>query len=400
MPADLQQCLAAVLLYLYRQRCLQISVMFRQRDRHLYLHIPYCAHKCPYCDFNSIADRDAEQDDYVTALLQDMQALRGRRYRTLFIGGGTPTHLRVDLLERLLQGIRELILLTDDYEWTCEANPGSSDTSKLELLQRYGVNRLSVGVQSTHAQHLHTLERQHDVQQAHDAISAARILFPRVSCDLIFGLLGQTDRELQQDMDFIEEHGLQHASLYHLTIESGTAFHARQQRGQLTEIDEERSWQMFQLVSKRLQALGLRAYETSNYASPGHECLHNLAYWEQRDYDAAGAGAVSTINGLRQTRLKHPGQYIAAVQDGRPPVWKTEQLSLNDLITEAWMLGLRLHSGVRIQHLQQLGDPETRWRPLLQPLLDGGLVEETQDCIALSSSGRPLQDHITAQLMP
>jgi oxygen-independent coproporphyrinogen-3 oxidase len=367
--------------------------------RSLYLHIPYCAAKCPYCDFNSIAGRHDEHAAYVEALLTEVRRLPPGPYNTLFIGGGTPTSLAPALLERLLSGLRQHLLLAEGYEWTCEGNPGSADATVFRILAQHGVNRLSLGVQSTHDHHLRTLGRVHDAAQAERALAAAVAAVPRVSADLIFGLPDQTMAELDADLQLYQRHGLRHASVYHLAYEPGTEFTARLKRGELHEIDPETSRAQFERVAAGLAALGLTAYETSNFAAPGQECRHNLAYWHLDDYHAAGAGAVSTVAGVRSTRHKHPAQYIAAIATG-PAVAQCETIAPRDRLREAWMLGLRLAAGVDGDLLRRLGDDEARWRPIAQPLVDLGILRPTSTGVAITAAMRHLQDEITVRLMP
>jgi len=367
---------------------------------HLYLHIPYCTAKCPYCDFNSISGREDEFAAYVDALLCEVLTLPTGPYTTVFIGGGTPTRLPATLLARLLAGVRAHITLADDCEVTCEANPGSADAERFAVLAEHGVNRISLGVQSTHDHHLRFLGRVHDAAQAERAIAWARAAVPRVSADLIIGLPGHTTDELRADLALYRRHDLDHASVYHLAIEPGTEFHARRARGDLTEIDAARSRELFALAWDGLDALGLHAYETSNFARSGQESRHNLAYWHQRDYHAAGAGAVSTLARLRTTRLKHPGQYIAALTAGVDHAAVRERLDDRAVLAEAWMLGLRLTEGIALDRLAVLGDPPTRWRARADALITEGLVEEHDRHLRLTRQGRPVQDEVTIYLMP
>lgn len=367
---------------------------------HLYLHVPYCAAKCPYCDFNSIAGRDDEHAAYVDALLDEVARLPRGPYATLFIGGGTPTMLGAGLLARLLSGVRRHIVLADGYEWTCEANPGSSDSARFAILAEHGVNRISLGVQSTHERHLRFLGRVHDAADADRAIAAACAAVPRVSADLMFGLPGQTVAEVEADLALYRRHGLGHASVYHLAFEPGTEFHARRSRGEMAEIDGDASHALIDLVADRLAGLGLEAYETSNFARPGQECRHNLAYWHLADYQAAGAGAVSTLGGVRLTREKHPAAYIAAIGAGGDAAWKREELSRLDQLREAWMLGLRLRDGVDLGRIAALGDDPGRWMPHATPLADLGLIVLAPGRLALAPAARHAQDEITVRLMP
>jgi len=366
----------------------------------LYLHIPYCAAKCPYCDFNSIAGREDEHAAYVAALLAEVRRLPPGPYDTVFIGGGTPTMLGPRLLERLLAGVRAHIRLADGWEWTCEANPGSADAERFAILAAHGVNRLSLGVQSTHAHHLRFLGRVHDAAEAERAIAAACAAVPRVSADLMFGLPGQSVAEVEADLALYRRHRLGHASVYHLAFEPGTEFHARRSRGELAEIDGDASRELIELVAERLAGLGLAAYETSNFARPGEECRHNLAYWRLHDYHAAGAGAVSTVAGARLTREKHPAAYIAAIAAGGDAAWRREELTPRERLREAWMLGLRLSEGVDLAHLASLGDETSRWLPAARQLADLDLVILTADRLRLAPRARHAQDEVTVRLMP
>ncbi len=380
--------------------CCLLRAMVDTAPRHLYLHVPYCAAKCPYCDFNSIAGRDAEHAAYVDALLAEVRRLPRGPYDTVFIGGGTPTLLGVALLARLLAGVRAHLILAAGYEWTCEANPGSSDAERFAVLAEHGVNRLSLGVQSTHDHHLRFLGRVHNASEADRAIELARRAVPRVSADLIMGLPGQTDAELRQDLTLYRRHDLSHASVYHLTYEPGTEFHARRGRGELHDIAPQDSRRKFDLLWDAFTDLGLMAYETSNFARTGQESRHNLAYWRQRDYHAAGAGAVSTVGGVRVTREKHPAAYITAISAGGAAAWRSETISATERQRETWMLGLRLAQGVVLAEVEAQGDPASRWRSRVDALINEGLVEESAGHLRLTRAGRPVQDTVTVYLMP
>jgi putative oxygen-independent coproporphyrinogen III oxidase len=368
--------------------------------RHLYVHVPYCVSKCPYCDFNSIAGRDEEHAAYVDALLTEIRRLPRGPYDTVFIGGGTPTLLAPALLARLLEGLASHLLLAAGYEWTCEANPGSADAERFALMAAHGVNRLSLGVQSTDDRLLRFLGRAHSARDAEAAIALAQAAVPRVSADLIMGVPGQDGQGLAADLELYRRHGLGHASVYHLTYEPGTEFHARRARGELADIPPQLSRRLFEQAWDALEALGLTAYETSNFASAGQESRHNLGYWRQHDYQAAGAGAVSTVSGVRTTREKHPQRYIAAIMAGGDACWQRETLRRNERLSETWMLGLRLAEGVDTARLEAQGDPALRWRPLCETLEREGLVRLAGGRISLTRAGRPVQDEVTVYLLP
>ena len=367
---------------------------------HLYLHTPFCAAKCPYCDFNSVAGRQEEHAAYVEALLEEVRRLPPGPYATVFLGGGTPTFLGARLLDRLLGGVRAHVRLAEGYEWTCEANPGSSDAERFAVLAEHGVNRLSIGVQSTQAHHLRTLGRVHGADEAARTVELAVARFPRVSADLIHGLPGQTMPELDADLDLLERSRLRHASIYHLTYEPGTEFHARRQRGEMHEVDTELSQRQATRIAERLAGMGLRRYETSNFAVPGEESRHNLAYWTQADYQAAGAGAVSMVDGVRATRRRHPGMYASAIREGGDAVELREMIDARTRLREAWMLGLRLVRGVAIGRLEALGDARSRWQATAEALIGFGLLAEAEGRLALTEEGRLLQDEVTLRLMP
>ena len=262
------------------------------------------------------------------------------------------------------------------------------------------MNRISLGVQSTHEHHLKYLGRIHNADEAHAAITLAQRHVPRVSADLICGLPTQTMSELAADIELYRRHNLQHASVYHLTIEPGTEFHAAWQRGQLQEISDEQGAEHLTYVRDALRDLGLHDYETSNFSASGHESRHNLAYWQQHDYHACGAGAVSTLQGVRETRHKHPAKYISEIMDGQDAIWRSETLSNHDIIYETWMCGLRLTSGVAKAALKKAGDYEKRWLQDSTYLIDLGYLRDTGSHLQLTDTGRPLQDAITARLLP
>lgn len=366
---------------------------------HLYLHVPYCAAKCPYCDFNSIAGRAQEHSAYVDALLDEVALLPPGPYDTIFLGGGTPTVLGTKLLARLLAGIRARVGLAPDYEWTCEANPSSSDAERYALLAEHGVNRLSLGVQAVQDQHLRFLGRVHDAAQAERALAHATAVFARVSADCIVGLPNQRLDEIDHTIALFARHGLHHASVYHLAIEPGSKFADLQKQGLLRAIDSESSRAVLERVAQGLARLGLDMYETSNFAAPGEVCRHNLAYWRQCDWQAAGAGAVSCVNRERITRHRHPAHYINALRAGDPP-WRREYIDERSWLIECWMLGLRLAEGLAIDRLATLGDSEQRWRPIASDLATRGLLSETDGRLALTPDGRLVQDAVTVALMP
>ena len=366
---------------------------------HAYIHVPYCQAKCPYCDFNSIAGRQNEFADYTAALCAEIATLPPGPYSTIFVGGGTPSILPPELWQQIGAALHQHLDLTEDYEWTMEANPGSVDSACFQSWSEIGVNRVSLGIQSLRDADLQFLGRVHTHDEAMRALALALEHFPRVSADIIIGLPEQSVADIDAVIKFYETYQLQHASVYSLMIEPGTEFYARHRRGDLPTAEAEVAAQQLTALYRGLKGLGLEAYETSNFATPGQACRHNLGYWYQHDYVAAGAGAVSLTDRARHTRHKHPAHYIAASQD-QSWINHTETLSADEWLVETWMLGLRLRSGVKKKHLASAGDHEERWRSTANRLLQQGLIMETKETLSLTEEGRVLQDAVTVALLP
>ncbi|MGZ5148305.1 MAG: radical SAM family heme chaperone HemW, partial [Burkholderiales bacterium] len=263
----------------------------------LYIHIPWCVRKCPYCDFNSHeASGEIPEERYIEALLADLdQALPliwGRRVYTIFFGGGTPSVLSAKAIDTVLSGVRARVPLAVDAEITLEANPGTFEAEKFAAYRDAGINRLSIGIQSFNARHLKALGRIHDDAQAHRAIAIAREHFDNFNLDLMYALPGQTLAEAQSDIDTAIAQHAPHLSVYHLTIEPNTYFHRYPPRVP----DDDVAGQMQDEIAARLRANAYEHYETSAYAQRGLRSRHNLNYWTFGDYLGIGAGAHSKLS--------------------------------------------------------------------------------------------------------
>ncbi len=321
--------------------------------RHVYVHFPFCAHKCPYCDFNSHARRDGEIDGYIDALLAEARAWSGRvAAETIFIGGGTPTHCTAAQLERYVAALCSLLAPTPAAEVTVEANPGSVDAAKVAALVRSGVNRVSMGAQSFHDHHLKTLGRIH---AAHDTERSAAVVrdggIPRLSLDLILATPSQTLAEQAHDVQRVLALEPEHVSAYVLTYEEGTVFTKRMREGKLPPPRPERELEHLHLVRDALEAAGRARYEISNFALAGAESRHNLAYWRNADWLGLGAGAHSHVGGRRWKNVEDPAGYARAIGlQGDAPVW-SEAVSPPWQLFESLMMGLRLVSGVDLDAL-------------------------------------------------
>jgi oxygen-independent coproporphyrinogen-3 oxidase len=316
----------------------------------LYVHLPWCVRKCPYCDFNSHAARGAiPEKTYVDALLRDLGSelprIEGRIIETIFLGGGTPSLFSPENIARLLAGIHERAALAPDAEITLEANPGTVDVERFRGFRAAGVNRLSIGIQSFDDDKLKALGRIHGHAEALRAAEAARAAgFDNYNLDLMFGLPGQSLEQSLSDIRTAIAQQPTHLSVYQLTIEPNTLFHAQPP----VLPDDDVTWDMQQALQAELAGTGFRQYEVSAYAQPGFECRHNLNYWRFGDYLGIGTGAhgkLTDVDGItRRWKLKHPEDYLSKA--GMPTVIGGEQrLTRADAVAEFMLNALRLTEG-------------------------------------------------------
>jgi oxygen-independent coproporphyrinogen-3 oxidase len=343
----------------------------------IYIHFPWCLAKCPYCDFVSYATErdDIDHAGYADAIVREAEAraayLEAKRkaamqVSTIFIGGGTPSLWNPRELGRVLERLGKLFAIDRDTEITVECNPTSLDGDRARALVDAGANRLSIGTQSLRQEQLRFLGRLHDPAGAQTAIAAAIDAgVPRVSTDLIFGLPGQTPEDARAQAEALADVGLRHLSCYQLTIEPGTQFGERKKRGLLPMADEGAVADSFLAIDETLERRGLRHYEISNYAAPGEEARHNLAYWRGEEYVGLGCGAFGYVRahqegsngragGVRWRNAIVPKDYVERTRRARPDVlgeddgvtMTSEELSSEALLRERIMLGLRIAEGV------------------------------------------------------
>ena len=318
--------------------------------RAAYLHVPFCAHRCGYCNFTLVAGRDDLVDRYLEAIAAELSRLgTPRPVETLFLGGGTPTQLPADRLARLLQTACRWFPLAEGYELSVEANPADVDDALLAQLAQLGVNRISLGGQSFDRDKLKLLERDHSPEQLTEAISIARRHIASVSVDLIFGLPGETLAIWQRDLDTALALAPDHISTYGLTFERGTAFWSRLAKGNLTRIDEETEGAMYAAAIDTLASAGFQHYEVSNFARPGHRCRHNEIYWAGGGYWAAGPGAARFVDGRRETNHRSTTTWLRRVLAGTSPVAESETLPPRDRARELLVFGMRRMAGVERQ---------------------------------------------------
>ena len=375
----------------------------------LYIHIPWCARKCPYCDFNSHEAKGAVPEErYVAALIADLElalpAVWGRRVYSVFLGGGTPSLLTARAIDSILSAVRSRLPLAADAEISLEANPGTFEAGKFRDFRAAGVNRLSIGVQSFQPAHLKTLGRIHDDAEARRAIEFARRDFDNVNLDLMYGLPGQTVEEARADLDQALAFDQPHLSCYHLTIEPNTDFH----RFPPHLPGDDATAAMQDAIEARLADAGYEHYEVSAYAkrgpvtshqSPvtgtlGHDarCRHNLNYWTFGDYLGIGAGAHGKISSpgriLRQMRVKHPESYMKAAAQGAP-VQEEHVLETGDIGFEFMMNALRLNGGFSARLFEErTGLPLTGMLRELDEAERRGFIARDHERIAPTPLGR------------
>jgi oxygen-independent coproporphyrinogen-3 oxidase len=370
----------------------------------LYVHLPWCVRKCPYCDFNSHAARGAVPENaYLDALLRDLdrerREVRGRPIETVFLGGGTPSLFSPAAIARLLDGVRGALVA--GAEITLEANPGTVDAGRFAGYRRAGVNRLSLGVQSFDDDKLAALGRIHGRAEALRAAEAAHSAgFDNFNLDLMFGLPGQTVEQALADIAQALAFEPPHLSVYQLTLEPNTAFHADPP----VLPAEDAIFEMQQGIERRLAAAGYDHYEVSAYARPGRECRHNLNYWRFGDYLGIGAGAhgkLSTPEGVvRRWKLKHPRDYLAHAGTAAA-VGGEQRLAADDLIAEFMMNALRLTQGVPAALFEsRTGLALARVEQALRAGERAGLLQRRAGTIAPTANGRRFLNELLLDFLP
>lgn len=365
--------------------------------RAAYLHVPFCAHRCGYCDFTLVAGRNDLAGDYLRALASELQQLeRPRDVDTLFFGGGTPTHLEPDKLARLLGLAREWFRLAPGYEFSVEANPAGLTDEKLSLMADAGVNRVSLGVQSFDEGLLKLLERDHRETDILDAVARLQQRFENVSLDLIFALPGQTLAHWRETLRRAIELQPTHISTYGLTFEKGTTFWSRRERGAIEQLPNELERDMYAAAMDDLAAAGFEQYEISNFARPGFRCRHNQTYWRALPYFGFGPGAARYINGRRESNHRSTTTWIRRVLAGESGVAMSEELTPEHRAREAIVLGLRQNDGIRRDEFRTLTgfDLDSLTAKTIAQQVAAGRIEDFGDGIRITRAGRFFADPV------
>jgi oxygen-independent coproporphyrinogen-3 oxidase len=371
----------------------------------LYAHLPWCARKCPYCDFNSHEARgELPEAAYVAALLADLDAAlpgaQGRELRSIFIGGGTPSLFSPDAIAQLLAGIRARTPVAGDAEVTLEANPGKTEAAGFGGYRAAGVTRLSVGVQSFEPRQLRTLGRIHDTREARRAVELALANFDEVNLDLMYVLPGQTPAEAVADAALAVASGATHLSFYHLTIEPNTAFFSRPP----ALPDEDAAVTIEEAVHARVAAEGFARYEVSAWARPGHECRHNLNYWRFGDYLGIGAGAHAKVTYadriVREARTRSPADYLRRAAAG-DAVAERREVTPADAVFEFMMNALRLPAGFPEKLFsERTGQPLAAAEPGLSGAIERGLMTRSRGEIRPTALGLRFLNDLVALFLP
>jgi len=363
----------------------------------VYVHIPFCPSKCGYCDFNSYAMTGDIMARNTAAMIAEIRRspAYGRPAKTIFFGGGTPTYIPVDQLLAILEAVTEAHPPLPDCEVTSEANPGTVDATKFSAMRAAGFNRISLGAQSFLDSDLLALERVHKSGEIDCAVAAAREAgFENLNLDLMFALPGQSLFAWRRNLSKALSLRPDHLSLYCLTIEQNTAFYKKQLRGQLDLPDDDAQVAMYDECLARVAEAGFEQYEISNFAKPGLECRHNMAYWRGEEYAGYGPGAVGCLavtgKWIRSTNLKHPERYCAAVENNQPLAFESEALDEATQHTERIMLGLRLNAGIPVD-----------WVPAeaLTRMVKRGWVQAVAGRLRLTPEGRHFCSEATLVLL-
>ena len=374
--------------------------------RALYIHWPFCAKKCPYCDFNSHVREGVDVAAWQAALIADMRAeaamAGGETLTSIFFGGGTPSLMPPALVAALLAEAERLWGFDLGIEITLEANPSSVEAANFASLAAAGINRVSLGVQSLDDAELRFLGRLHGADEALRALVTAQDHFARVSFDMIYALPGHTPELWEARLTRALGFGTGHMSLYQLTIEPGTRFASDVRRGRLVPLDDDAAAQLFDITQGLSLAAGLPAYETSNHARPGEESRHNLAYWRYQDYAGIGPGAHGRRGGVATVRHKKPENFLAAVARQGDGIAEARALAVSDQAAEALLMGLRLTEGVDIAALSaRFGLPRAGLieETALARLADLGMMWAEGNRIGVMPEGRGVLDALLAEVV-
>ncbi|MEM8678142.1 MAG: radical SAM family heme chaperone HemW [Planctomycetota bacterium] len=370
--------------------------------RAAYVHVPFCRHHCGYCNFTVIADRLDLVDDYLRAIQWELDRIPSHtELATLYVGGGTPTQLGATGLIQLFTRLRRRFALVDDAEITVEANPEDLSHEHVDLFQELGIHRVSLGIQSFHADKLDRLDRAHRLEDIDRAIHVVEQAGADVAIDLIFAAPDESLADWERDLDSVCARSPQHVSCYGLTYEPGTRFMAQQRQGALQPVHEEIERAQYQLAMDRLTASGFEHYEISNFALPGHRSRHNQVYWQGGTHWGVGPGATRFVAAERATNHRSTTTYLKRVLAGQDPTMETETVSPEAYARERLVFGLRMLEGIDCRHfLRQTGyDVDELAGPAIERYLQMGCLRREGDRLQLTREGVFVSDGIWPDLL-
>jgi oxygen-independent coproporphyrinogen-3 oxidase len=370
--------------------------------RAAYLHVPFCAHHCGYCDFAIAVGQDHLIELYLDALSAELATLgTPQRVETLFLGGGTPTYLSACQLDRLLIDVNRWLPGEPGHEFTVEANPGTLDADKVSVLADHDVTRVSLGAQSFHPHLLRVLERDHAPDDVPRAVDIVRKRIGELSLDLIFGVPGQTEREWQDDLAQVLALAPDHVSTYGLTYEKGTPLWKQRERGAVVALNEEQELALYARAIDLLEAVGFEHYEISNFARPGRRSRHNQVYWANEAYFGFGMGAARYVNGRRELNTRNLKDYIKRALSGESATFQSEELSPEERARETMAVQLRRKEGIdRAAFLTQTGhDLDALAGPAIAHHVELGLLADDGRRVFLTRRGKYVADAVIEGLL-
>tara|TARA_R110002072_G_scaffold303099_1_gene493524 strand:+ start:263364 stop:264521 length:1158 start_codon:yes stop_codon:yes gene_type:complete len=383
------------------------------QPRSLYIHVPFCAHRCGYCDFTLVAGKDYLADRYLDALTIEIDRNLGRisshdaalpsrpEIDTVFFGGGTPTQLSAQQLERLCGLVHDRFQLTLETEFSVEANPARMTNDRIAVLADAGVNRISLGVQSFDDATLVMLERDHRRADVFTCVDRIRQRIENISLDLIFAVPGQTVELWESSLQTAIKLSPTHLSTYGLTFEKGTAFWTRREKGELPQATEELERQMYEIAMEQLAAHDFHQYEISSFARPGFRCRHNQVYWTGQSYFGFGPGAASLMDNERRQNHRSVTTWLKKVLAGESAIGDVEKLDPESFARELLVLGLRTNDGVEQGWFRETTDLDLYQLAgeSISRLVTQGLIEEIGSTIRLTYQGRFLADTVAGELL-
>ncbi|ABY93354.1 radical SAM family heme chaperone HemW [Thermoanaerobacter sp. CM-CNRG TB177] len=374
------------------------------REIGLYIHIPFCKRKCYYCDFNSYAGYDYLFDDYIRALLMEIESNSTKDYNvvSVYIGGGTPNLLPPSYIEKILKSVFKNYKILDGCEITIEMNPGLITEEKLKIYKDNGINRVSIGLQAFQNRLLKYIGRIHTVEEFFGNYELVKKFFDNINIDLMYALPTQTFKEWQETLKEVVKLQPTHVSTYSLILEPNTSFYRLYEKGQLPIVDEEEELKMYHWGIEFLKEKGYHHYEISNFALPTFECRHNILYWECKNYLGFGAGAHSYMADVRYSNIENIKDYIKSILERKSAVKEKIKLTKQDRMAEFMFLGMRMTKGVCDKDFKKRFGISLFeiYKKVIQKYLKEGLIEIDNECVKLTERGIDVSNVIFEEFLP